>query len=154
MCHQGIDEPLFCFKKIGKNGFKKSSTAVLYIHTSLCDFNASTDFFVFGWDFFFKSMQQTINFYIIFAYKPDFSLFISQTLWDVPPICWIAPLKRLSYLGQHFDLAAKVSELKAAAAAGLHRVRCSSSFRLALDSVVDPPLCSGCCTLGTWCALN
>lgn len=27
-----------------KNGQKKSSTAVLYIHTSLCDFNASPDF--------------------------------------------------------------------------------------------------------------
>lgn len=41
----GIGEPLFCFKKKGKMGLKKkSSTAVLYIHMSLCDFKASTDF--------------------------------------------------------------------------------------------------------------
>lgn len=129
---RGVGEPLFCVKKKGKMGFKKKgSTAVLYIHTSLCDFKASTDFLFLVEISFYKSMQQTINFisYLhtnltsVILFLSHFAKLLQQNHYRISP--------------KHFVLAAKVSELKAAAAAaaGIPKVRCSLSFRLALDSV-------------------
>lgn len=64
-CHQA-SRNLYFVKKTGKKWAKKriSSTAVLYIHTSLCDFNASSDF---GWIFFFLK-HANINSNIKFLY--------------------------------------------------------------------------------------
>lgn len=95
----GIGEPLFCFKKKRKNGFKKKVALLYFIFTR--HFVISRLLLIFFFLFlveisFYKSMQQTINF-ISYLHTTLTSVFLFLSHF-AELLCQ----KPLSYLAQTF----------------------------------------------------